>query len=160
MLHSRRAKDFKVILLLIPVIGIAASISPQAYQADVNYLASPKLKGRATGSMELETAASHIAAQFKSFGLKPAVGSDYEQPFSVTINAHLGPANHFHIQQGSTKSVLGSAKDYIPYTSFSSSGTFHGRNCFCRIRHHRVRSALRRLRRPGRQRQNRNDPPR
>jgi hypothetical protein len=125
MLHSRRAKDFKVILLLIPVIGIAASISPQAYQADVNYLASPKLKGRATGSVELETAAAHIAAQFKSFGLKPAVGSDYEQPFSVTINAHLGPANHFHIQSFSIKSVLTSAKDYIPY-SFSSSGTFTG----------------------------------
>ena len=72
MLHHRSFRLEKVVLLF-PLIAVAApsfaaSISPQAYQADVNYLASPKLKGRATGSPELETAAAHIAAQFKSFG--------------------------------------------------------------------------------------------
>ncbi|HEY4360671.1 MAG TPA: M28 family peptidase [Bryobacteraceae bacterium] len=130
MLHPRRSQNLKVALALVPFIASAANISPQAYQSDVQYLASPKLKGRATGSPELESAAQHIAAQFKSFGLKPASGTDFEQPFSVTINAHLGPANHFVVhsnkaQEGSTKATLTSAKDYIPY-SFSSSGTFSG----------------------------------
>jgi hypothetical protein len=129
MLCPRRSQNPKVKnllpLLLLPLLAAGASISPKAYQADVDYLASPKLKGRATGSAELEAAAAHIANQFKSFGLKPAVGTSFEQPFSVTINAHLGPANHFRIQDGAAKAELGSAKDYIPY-SFSSSGMYAG----------------------------------
>ena len=130
MLRRGRSQNFKVnrlrvALLLFPLLGTAASISPKAYQADVQYLASPKLKGRATGSAELEIAAAHIAGQFKSFGLKPAVGTSYEQPFSVTINAHLGAGNHLRVQDGNAKTELGSGKDYVPY-SFSSSGMYSG----------------------------------
>jgi len=72
----------------------AAEISPQAYLAHVRYLASPELKGRATGSPELEKAANYIASQFKSFGLKPPDGKSFEQAFPVTVDAHLGPGNH------------------------------------------------------------------
>src|ERR1041384_5379383 len=74
--------------VLAAAFGLAADISPQQYQAEVNYLASPELKGRATGSPELNKAADFIAAKFKSFGLKPA-----EQPFPVITGAHLGPNN-------------------------------------------------------------------
>ena len=35
---------------LIATCAFAADISPQAFLADVKYLASPELKGRATGS--------------------------------------------------------------------------------------------------------------
>jgi aminopeptidase YwaD len=98
-----------------------ATISPQTYLAEVKYLASPELKGRATGSPELEKAAAYISGLFKSFGLKPVSGTDYEQPFTVTVNAHLGPDNHFNDDDAGTKSVLGVRRDYVPY-SFSSSG--------------------------------------
>src|SRR5580704_16210115 len=84
--------------LAFPLAALAfapAQISPQSYLAEVKYLASPELKGRATGSPELEKAAAYISGLFKSFGLKPVSGSDYFQPFTVTVNAHLGPGNHF-----------------------------------------------------------------
>ena len=58
-------------LPLRPRWPYSGKISPQAYLAEVTYLASPELKGRATGSPELEKAATYIAGQFKSFGLKP-----------------------------------------------------------------------------------------
>ena len=52
-------------------LACAADITPQSYLDHIKYLASPELKGRATGSPELEKAASYIAAQFKAAGLKP-----------------------------------------------------------------------------------------
>ena len=59
------------ILWLIAVSAFAADINPQAFLADVQYLASPELKGRATGSPELEVAAKFIADKFAADGLKP-----------------------------------------------------------------------------------------
>src|SRR5207247_8092821 len=67
--------QMRILRLIPPAFAVltlcAAEISPQAYLAHVRYLASPELKGRATGSPELEKAANYIASQFKSFGLKP-----------------------------------------------------------------------------------------
>src|SRR5580692_6706560 len=81
-------------------------ISSQAYLAEVKYLASPQLKGRATGSPELEKAATYISGLYKSFGLKPVNGNGYEQGFTVTVNAHPGPENHLNAVDGGAKSVL------------------------------------------------------
>jgi Peptidase family M28/PDZ domain/PA domain len=106
-----------------------ATISPQTYLAEVTYLASPELKGRATGSPELEKAAGYIAGLFQSFGLKPVSGSDYEQPFTVTTNAHLGPDNHLNADDAGTSHMLGAKRDYVPY-SFSSSGKSSGQVVF------------------------------
>jgi len=106
-----------------------AQISPQTYLAEVKYLASPELKGRATGSPELEKAATYIAGLYKSFGLKPVSGADYEQPFTVTVNAHLGPDNHLNADDAGAKNILGAKRDYVPY-SFSSSGKLSGQVVF------------------------------
>jgi hypothetical protein len=106
-----------------------AAINPQTYLAEVKYLASPELKGRATGSPELEKAAAYISGLFKSFGLKPVSGADYEQPFTVTVNAHLGPDNRFNDTDAGANGVLNVKSDYVPY-SFSSSGKFSGQVVF------------------------------
>ncbi len=90
----------------------AADVNPQAFLDDVKYLASPELKGRATGSPELEKAAQFIAAQMRSAGLKPE-----ELPFPVTIGAHLGPGNRLE----AAGSTLELHRDFVPF-SFSSSG--------------------------------------
>ena len=114
--------------LAVPLAALAfapAQISPQTYLAEVKYLASPELKGRATGSPELEKAADYISGLFKSFGLKPVSGADYLQPFTVTVNAHLGPANQFSTEDAGTAGKLTSGKDYTPF-SFSSSGKVSG----------------------------------
>ena len=86
---------------------LSAEIDPQAYLKHVQYLASPELKGRATGSPELEKAAGYIAGQFKSFGLKPIPNATYELPFPVTINAHLGTNNHFQYRDGGSTACTG-----------------------------------------------------
>ena len=51
--------------------GASAVIDPNRYLDDVRFLASKNLKGRGTGTPELEKAAAFIAAQFRSFGLQP-----------------------------------------------------------------------------------------
>jgi aminopeptidase YwaD len=70
-------------------------LDPQRYLADVKFLASEQMRGRATGSPELEKAAAYIVRQFKSDGLQPGDGKSYLQAFSVTTNAKLGSNNRF-----------------------------------------------------------------
>lgn len=84
--------------------------------ADVRYLASPELKGRATGSPELEIAAKFIEAKFRAAGLKPE-----ELAFPVVLGAHLGPGNHLTADGANIQDRLQAQRDFIPF-SFSSSG--------------------------------------
>jgi hypothetical protein len=110
------------VLFLLPLCLPAADVSPQKYLEEVQYLASPALKGRATGSPELEKAAGYIAAQFKTIGLKPLGGNDYRQEFPVALGSHLGTNNSIAwTLHGS--SAPASTTDSRPF-SFSSSGTF------------------------------------
>ena len=95
-----------------------ATISPDAYLAHIKFLASPELKGRATGSPELEVAADYISKQFVSFGVKPVPGSTYQQAFTTTVGAHLGANNRFEANTTSLQLRDG----FVPF-SFSSSGT-------------------------------------
>jgi aminopeptidase YwaD len=103
--------------LLIP-LG-AADVNPDQYLAHIRYLASPELKGRATGSPELEKAARYIENQFRSFGLKPV-----ELAFPVQLGAHLGTKNRLKFRESGESRSLQSGKDFLPL-SFSSSGELH-----------------------------------
>lgn len=98
-----------------------ADVSSKTYLEEVRYLASPELKGRATGSPELEKAAQYIAGLFKSFGLKPADGKNFEEAFPVTLGAHLGPKNQMRAIEDDTDAGMPSSA-YQPF-SFSASGT-------------------------------------
>jgi hypothetical protein len=95
-----------------------ATISPDAYLAHVKFLASPELKGRATGSHELEVAADYISKQFASFGVKPVPGSTYQEAFTTTVGARMGAVNRFE----ANSVTLPAGTGFIPF-SFSSSGT-------------------------------------
>ncbi len=112
-------------MLVIPALVWAADISPQAYLDHVKYLASPELKGRATGSPELEKAAAYIASQFQSFGLKPADGKDFEQAFPAELGAKLGAANGFSYTDAGINQTLREGRDYEPF-AFSTNGKFAG----------------------------------
>jgi hypothetical protein len=103
----------------------APGVNPQTYLDDVRYLASPQLKGRGTPSPELEKAASYIAKQFKSFGLKPPSDDGYEQPFEVHAAARLGPNNHLTFEESGKRTTLKLASDYSPFR-FSSPGSVKG----------------------------------
>ncbi len=108
---------------------IKTDISPDVYLSHVRYLASPELKGRATGSPELEKAAHYIANQFLSLHLQPADGKNYELQFPVALGAHMGPKNRLKFKEPSEGRALASGKDYLPL-SFSSSGSAHANVVF------------------------------
>ena len=58
---------------------IAARVRPNDLKADVSFLASDALEGRATPSRGLDLAAEYIAAQFRRAGLEPAGDEGYFQ---------------------------------------------------------------------------------
>jgi hypothetical protein len=98
------------------------------YLEHVKYLASDSLKGRGTGTPELEKAARYIAEQFEQLGLaKP--GGSYLQPFSVTTNARLGKRNRLELTGGGKSERLDAEKKFLPF-NFSSSGEFSGELVF------------------------------
>jgi len=135
-----RTTRIRVILLLLAAMGLAAqaprqllpgaevasNISPERLQQHVNFLASPALKGRATGTPELNRAAQYIAEQFQKAGLEPAAGKSYFQKFPVTVGAELGKQNRATIVAPNGSPAIGERKlrleeDYIPL-NFSDSG--------------------------------------
>jgi hypothetical protein len=109
---------------------IFAAAGDAAFDADrylnhIKYLASPELRGRASGSPELEKAAEYIAGQFRSDGLKPLEGGTYLQAFPITTSAKLGKGNRFDFSNGSNRQDLQPNKDFSPF-DFSSSGKASG----------------------------------
>ncbi|HLI86743.1 MAG TPA: M28 family peptidase [Bryobacteraceae bacterium] len=110
-------------------LGATASIDPNLYLDDIKFLASPQMKGRATGSPELEKAAAFIATKFQEFGLKPADGKSFYQAFPVTTNARLGKTNRFHFTENGKAVALHFPEDFLPF-NFSSSGKLAGQVVF------------------------------
>jgi hypothetical protein len=105
--------------------GATASIDPNSYLSDVKFLASPELRGRASGSPELEKAAAFLSGKYKEFGLKPATGKNYLQAFPVTTSAQLGKANQLSLVENGKTASLRCPDDYVPF-NFSSSGKLAG----------------------------------
>src|SRR6185437_11064720 len=93
----------------------APSFNPDRYLATIKYLASPEMKGRESGTPELEKAAQYIAAQFKSAGLKPLDSKSYLQPFEITTSAKLGHGNRFEYTSGGDQKSLEMGKEFVPF---------------------------------------------
>jgi Zn-dependent M28 family amino/carboxypeptidase len=118
------------ILFALPAIYLKASsaavaiadLSSTRYFEHVKYLAGDELKGRASGSPELDKAADYIAAQFRSAGLRPmGDGNTYFQKFELTTGARLGPNND--LQVNSRKLTIN--EDFVPIV-FSNTARFDG----------------------------------
>src|SRR5262245_32264477 len=97
-------------------------LSAEQYMRYVTFLASDELKGRASGSPELERAADYIESQFRAFGLKPA-GEDntYFQKFQVTTGVEVGPSNAVQVDNAALKMN----SDYVPI-QFSAKAEVEG----------------------------------
>src|SRR5579864_3552660 len=113
--------------ILFAVAGglLAAEMSSTEYLGYVKYLASPELRGRATGSPELERAAGFIRDQFRSMNLKPLSGDSYYQDFEVTTSARLGGKNEASYVNGRQKNSLKFQQDFVPL-NLSSDGRISG----------------------------------
>lgn len=117
-------------LLVLLTSGLfAAEFSSNEYLGYIKYLASPELRGRATGSPELEKAAGFIRDKFKSLKLEPISGSSYYQDFEVTTSAKLGTQNEIDISSGGKKDSLRFNQDFIPF-NVSSAGKVSGEIVF------------------------------
>ncbi len=105
-------------------------VRPDVYLENIKFLASEKLKGRGTGTKELDIAAAYIEKKFKSFGLKPVPGAtSFGQNFTVTTRARLGPGNKLQYTVGSETRTLKSSKDFVAF-NFSENGKAAGQVAF------------------------------
>src|SRR5271170_5838994 len=100
------------LLMLLAVALSAATISSSEYLDIVKYLASPEMRGRATGSPELEKAAAYIRDQFRGMKLKPLSGESYYQDFDVTTSALLGKRNSLTFTAGDQPQSLRIQDDF------------------------------------------------
>jgi hypothetical protein len=122
ILAFRRSRGVAVLLLVLALCtGAQEGISPERLRAHVEYLASPKMQGRGTGTKELEQAARYIEKQFRTAGLETAAGKSFYQPFLVTVGSRLGKNNRAEAAVGKEKLSLRVREDFLPL-NFSDTG--------------------------------------
>ncbi len=108
---------------------VAANISSDDYLGIIKFLASPQMRGRATGSPELEKAAAYIRDRFRAMNLKPVSGDSYYQDFDVTTSARLGKKNDLAYSTGAGSESLRFQQDFIPL-NLSGAGEVSGNVVF------------------------------
>ncbi|MBS1858864.1 MAG: M28 family peptidase [Acidobacteria bacterium] len=89
---------------------IASRLTPENLKADVAFLASDTLQGRATPSPGLDAAAEYIASEFRKAGLEPVGDDGYFQ--TATYNVVTPNMEGFEITCGAvrvTSGVIGEA---------------------------------------------------
>src|SRR6476646_9990411 len=86
-------------------LAATATVDPKLYLNDIKFLASPELRGRGTGSPELEKAATFLERHYHQLGIKP-VGQSYLQAFPVTTDAALGKTNRFQYTEDGQPTTL------------------------------------------------------
>lgn len=80
-------------------VGVCSSTRPDslAIRRDIEFLASPALAGRLTGSPGNDSAAAYIARRYAALGLRPLV-ENYYQPFVARPQAHAGVSSQLKTQ--------------------------------------------------------------
>ncbi|WP_379022934.1 M20/M25/M40 family metallo-hydrolase [Parapedobacter deserti] len=80
-------KPFVAFLLIVfaPYRADAQYADETRISKHIHRLASDKMKGRGTGSRELEKAARYIEKQFRKYNLRPSGTERYRQPFTATV---------------------------------------------------------------------------
>ncbi|HTI42656.1 MAG TPA: M28 family peptidase [Vicinamibacterales bacterium] len=112
------------ILITVLLIGAAAvHAAPGDIDADrlldhIKFLASDDLKGRASGSPELERAAEYIAQQFRAIGLRPG-GDDgsWFQPFELIAGVNVGAGNSLVISDKGRSVKFSIGSTYYPLSA-------------------------------------------
>ncbi len=85
MVFSRTSLSTLVMLLLVSTTTVFAQSSKAILKQHVYFLASDEMKGRETGSAEVEQAAQYIEAEFRKYGLQPKGNNGYRQDFTAKI---------------------------------------------------------------------------
>jgi aminopeptidase YwaD len=102
------------VLAILPLAGSGQyNITPQSYLAHIKFLASTDLKGRLTGTPELNKAADYIAAQFSKARLQALRGS-YFQDFEVTARTALSNGDTLTLRTAGQSKELKQGTDFVP----------------------------------------------
>lgn len=121
---------FLAAALAAAVLVSGAEISPKIYSDHVKFLASPALRGRGTGTPELDKAAAYLVSEFRKLGLQPPAKAPARQSFQVTINARLGPANRLAARINGQPRALKLDTDFRPFNFSSPSPEISGQAVF------------------------------
>ena len=90
-------------------------IDPAVLLGHIKVLAADDMKGRSSGSPELERAAEYIATQFKTAGLKPGgAGNDWFQPFDLQAGLEIGQTNTLVMKDDGRSVELSLSDGYYP----------------------------------------------
>ncbi len=96
-------------------------VDPELFLNHVKHLSSPEMRGRGTGSEELDRAADYVAEKFKALGLRPAAPGGFFQYFPVSVAARFGSGTRLEFADGNHREKLSLNKDFQPL-NFSASG--------------------------------------
>ncbi|MEL7450716.1 MAG: M28 family metallopeptidase [Pseudomonadota bacterium] len=91
-----------------------AAVSPDAFRAHVNFLASDLLEGREAGTRGYDIAAAYVATQFELMGLSPA-GDNGSFMQSVPLRASWREADRIRLalQQDGSRTELTFKQDFL-----------------------------------------------
>ena len=110
-------------------VGELMQLKPEMRRDDieniVNYLASEKMKGRFTGSIEEKIYTAKISELFKAWGLVPANGNNFIQEFEFVSGVTAGVSNTAQLV-GRFEQNLVRGVDYQPL-SYSKSGNYQSK---------------------------------
>ena len=95
---------------------IAARVRAENLKADVAFLASDTLQGRATPSPGLDAAAEYIASQFRKAGLEPVGDDNYFQ--TATYRMITPVMDGFELTAGSAKLTAAAIQDAVNIHGF------------------------------------------
>jgi hypothetical protein len=111
--------------------SLVPEISLSDLRADVAYLASEELEGRATGTKGARLAAEFIAEQFAAAGLKPAgTNTTFFQPFEFNAGVRVIPnANTLTVAGENLAAVFAVEHDFRPL-SFTANARAEGEVVF------------------------------
>jgi Peptidase family M28/PDZ domain len=114
------------VLAMMPALAATSyHITPDSYLAHIRFLASPELKGRLTGTPELNKAADYIASQFSKAKLQ-RLGASYFQDFEVTARTGLGDGDVLTLRTGVAPRQLKQGVDFVPLNLSANGNTSAG----------------------------------
>lgn len=97
-------------------VGNRPVIDATKFLDHVKYLASDELKGRFTGTPEIDKAARYIASQYDKIGLKPVPGAKgYLQTFKVNTTSKVGAKTSLVVRVKDKKETLKRGDEFQPF---------------------------------------------
>lgn len=126
-------RTFILILYSLCCVLGAAQVSEKNLKKHITYLASDKMKGRQTGSPEIEKAAQYIEGEFKKYGLKPKGEKGFRQGFEakvrrIKIADSIRPADNIigFLNNGAKKTiVIGAHYDHLGHGELDTRDTLN-----------------------------------